>query len=787
MTDTTQNSSSTNLNVADSHGTHTKEWDLYNKEKTLLLNFFTKAESTLQSSSELVQDEVAAQEVCKELHSTLKELKDLLKSMTECNTKLRKKIRRSRKREQLNQEMRDFSQLFDTVENQLTERLDYFQGSVVRWRECYKRLHVLCDWMLDTEAKLTRTENTTLKTTEKHVTEAKAFYNQIYEKGVTLEAIEADVKTLTTNTSSQQEHSPLTSNIALVRRKWESMCSRSLAQSENLAHWQSYRKLKKQVVLWVVRTEKQCGGELAECASPEQAETLCALCQKLLQEHEENRTVLETLRREAAYFGDLPNVIDELEIMHNRWNSIGTTLRHRLEDLQKPFVASSSSSNKASSNSEVTDTQTSGEGNISDSAAVSDRLNASQEFPLIEHIQDSASDVQSSHNGEQTHPEEETGTTVSTDDAGRAENQQKSVRAIFAEMTSNAARKEQTRTVSLPERRQTLLSRFKPVEERAKRMQQCIIESSHEIYPADMPNRIKTLQGMLAEYNQHTPATDALQQDLGDLMNTSSDEDHKSLDPHVKLLQRLDKIGDMLEARVSVCEKWKQYDSALKGLQAQLESLQKRLNNASGIAAEEATEVTSEVPRLRGALISKQKEAEGLTERMKATQVFLKDPVTHNPLHLQTQLQELEQMCDAVELMTQTKPYSHERQNSDGTGPTNTRLSDSGGPVYKVRLSQPDLQNQERMEHHTTSSEARTSVSSGSEVNIGQANTVAITSTDITEEGEPNAIPSSQTEETPSDTNPSSPSDDISTAGMAVNVGYADTVTISMSTSDSCC
>lgn len=94
---------------------------------------------------------------------------------------------------------------------------------------------------------------------------------------------------------------------------------------------------------------------------------------------------------------------------------------------------------------------------------------------------------------------------------------------------------------------------------------------------------------MLAEYNQHTPATDALQQDLGDLMNTSSDEDHKSLDPHVKLLQRLDKIGDMLEARVSVCEKWEQYDSALKGLQAQLESLQKRLNNASGIAAEEVS------------------------------------------------------------------------------------------------------------------------------------------------------------------------------------------------------
>ncbi|XP_070194724.1 kinectin-like isoform X2 [Littorina saxatilis] len=363
---------------------------------------------------------------------------------------------------------------------------------------------------------------------------------------------------------------------------------------------------------------------------------------------------------------------------------------------------------------------------------------------------------------------------------------------------------------------QSLYTRLKKTEDIAKRMQDFICESSRPVHPEDMPARKDKLGKMLREYKRHESCTLGLQNEVEKAQGNCPKEDLKKLSEyHAKLFktEKFAKIGDMLRARATVYGEWTTHTEGHEAAQAQLHEIRERLSS-SDVQTEEVFQMMAEVQVLLG---KRREEATSLCERMKSTQLCVKDPVSKRCTLLQDNIQELERLCGELESMAQTTlppalcklgtpaGYRHDspgnllrrrhasRTSSGCSGLARHGSADSDTELHSAPHQNPDsaassqnsevlCQSQEDATPaavNTPSSQQRSTSGTGAycPLNIGHVSKVAITVHESVSEDSPR-LP--EEDDSVFDSNSLSVSPTSGLLGLPVNIGRADTVAINM-------
>lgn len=153
---------------------------------------------------------------------------------------------------------------------------------------------------------------------------------------------------------------------------------------------------------------------------------------------------------------------------------------------------------------------------------------------------------------------------------------------------------------------------------------------------------------MRGECEAHEPRFEELKQEFKNLLQNCSEEEAAILrDRFDRLMAGYDKVEDLIKNREDLCEQWMEYSGDQKEVQAKLKTLQQRLQNPD-ISEEEVAKINKEVEVLRKSLAPWNRKKEQLDDLMGQAQLVIKDRASQRTLHFGTELQALENMCEAV-------------------------------------------------------------------------------------------------------------------------------------------
>ncbi|CAL1544282.1 unnamed protein product [Lymnaea stagnalis] len=623
-----------------------KDWENYEKEKAILLNYLKKAEIELEKPIESMNQDNAIKDLQskKELQSTLNKLKGSLTEMTKLNALLADGASRERQGP-LKGEMTDIDKKLESVSHRLNAKLSDLEATIAKWSEYYKRLNNFCDWLNEKETKLNEIYDNKQDSPDTQLKKAEGISSQVYENHVTLENLEKDARGLTQNFRSR-ETAALKSKLTSVRRQWESLCARakdrSTALSGNVAHWQKYQTLQEQLMPWITKAEKYCATQLPKCASQEEAKDMYELHQLFLQECEEHLPIFEQMSTEASYLMDQPNIHQEVENIQKRWGSILSNSEDRSRKVDKMYGAWTAYGNELDNFQETLD-------KIQARLATEPNINTSDiqvlehELALAKALQDEVRTHQSQlHNLARQF--EVVQSHASPEGLRVIKSKQDSIKKDWTDVNNAVSERQKVLTNAL-QHRKDFYGRLQDSEKWLTKMHKNL-DNGNEIYSDEVGEIQAKLKSMKDETRAQDKTFQELQQEFKELVSVCGEEEAAILSERFnKIIEGYTKVEDLIGNREDLCKKWVGYNDAQKDVQAKLKALQARLQSPN-ISEAEVAQIMQEINTLRKSLQPWSKEADSLDDLMSTAQMVIKDRATQRTLHFGSELQALENLCD---------------------------------------------------------------------------------------------------------------------------------------------
>ena len=160
---------------------------------------------------------------------------------------------------------------------------------------------------------------------------------------------------------------------------------------------------------------------------------------------------------------------------------------------------------------------------------------------------------------------------------------------------------------------------------------------------------------MKEDSDAHEPMFSQLTQEFKDLIQNCPEEEAAILrERYDHAMANYSKLDDMIKNREEICEQWSKYAADHKDAQTKLKMLQAKLASPE-IQQEEVEKINKEVASLRKSMMPWDKLANKLDDQMDMAHLIIKDRATQRTLHFNSELQNLQTMCDNVSSNVQSK------------------------------------------------------------------------------------------------------------------------------------
>lgn len=223
---------------------------------------------------------------------------------------------------------------------------------------------------------------------------------------------------------------------------------------------------------------------------------------------------------------------------------------------------------------------------------------------------------------------------------------QNNVKAKWDKVSADAAERQNMLTGAL-RHRQNFYGRLGEFEKWLKKTQRKL-DSASEIYSDEVGETKQKLKALKKECDENDPAFNALCDEFKELIANCNDDEAAILrDRFDRVMEGYTRVDDLLKNREELCQKWDQYQTSHKDAQGRLKTLQAKLASPN-IKEEEVAKINAEVQSLRDDMGKWANEADALDELMATSQLTIKDRATQRTLHFGSELQALDNLCDAV-------------------------------------------------------------------------------------------------------------------------------------------